>query len=614
MRKKKICACNKKNGFKPGHSIRHYLEADKAEEAEADASQCLPPVTSAGPDSPPSPPHTRGYTRSEKERKHKGQEYFIAHKENVEVLFNTAFRQHLKQSPNCNGDLSLKQEKKTKRRTISSAWSMVCKSCLYESKTQKFYREISKPGQGRGRKQSSLNKALGFALINSPIGVTGFRKLMITLGIEPGSTRGVQLCINRANEEACELKERTLAEQRERLKSGKPVTVEGDSRYNNQIGSSSTPMQYGSQFVCTVIENMTKEGKILGISYGSKLCRDGTRKVRKGEMPLCPNHDGCTATMGQMESIGQEDIQAEEAVRPLKEAGIEVTEITTDGDSKFTTGVKKHFPNVTCLKDSIHYARTQETAIKSAKFSKGMFQGSRADVRNQKQKWFARDIKRRCSAEFTKAYYLSRKIKDKQKRQTKMNELLKETPNAIMMCIQGDCSFCAKYSLVCSGTKEKNFMKKLDLKETVTLNAADKKVLLPILLKRLGPGAVSLTYRLTTTQRAEAFNRKLLSVMPKQTTFMRTYRGRTCMAMLDHNFGFRKMLSVVLDKAGHSVSEGVHTDIENIHKQILYRKAYQQREAFKRNRAKKRAGLFSLYRKLKHKPVTYKKNSTIFQK
>ena len=112
MRKKKICACNKKNGFKPGHSNRHYLEADKAEEAEADASQCLPPVTSAGPDSPPSPPHTRGYTRSEKERKHKGQEYFIAHKENVEVLFNTAFRQHLKQSPNCNGDLSLKQEKK----------------------------------------------------------------------------------------------------------------------------------------------------------------------------------------------------------------------------------------------------------------------------------------------------------------------------------------------------------------------------------------------------------------------------------------------------------------------------------------------------------------------
>ena len=612
---KKFRVSNTHKGFKAGHSNQHYLkENEGGEEApQSPSGSCLLPTeASVSPDSSPSPPRTRGQIQFEKEKMPKDQEYFIAHKQNLELLFNTSFREHMNHSPECGGNLSLKQGKNTTQRVISSVWSVVCKTCSYESKQQKQYREISRTGKGRC--QSSLNNALGFALLNSPIGAAGFRKLMLTLGIDPGSERGIQLCINRANEEAWQLKEKNLAEERKRLKkSGEPVTLEGDSRYNNPIGSASTPMQAASQFTCTMMENMSKEGKIVGISMGSKLCRAGTRQIREGENSACPNHVGCTATMPQMSSIGQEDIQAEEAVRPLKESGIHISEITTDGDSKFTTGVKKHYPNVTCLKDSIHYARAQEKALKSAKFSKGVFKGSTAEVRKQKQNWFARDLKRRCTAEFTSAFHTSKKINKKQHGPTKMNELLKDTPTAILRCIQGDCSLCPKFSFVCTGTTEKNYMKKSDLREAVTLNAEDEKVLLPIILKRLGPQAVKLTYRLTTTQRAEAFNRKLLSVMPKQVTFTRTYRGRTCMALLDHNLGLHRMLNLVLNKAGHSVSEAIYTKIANVYKHLLYRKSYHQKESFKRNRAKKRAGLYSLYRQLKHTPITYKKNSTIFQ-
>ena len=242
-----------------------------------------------------------------------------------------------------------------------------------------------------------------------------------------------------------------------------------------------------------------------------------------------------------------------------------------------------------------------------------MFIGT-ADMRKKKQRWFAKDIRRRCTAEFNKSFHRCKIIKDEEKRKKKMNSLLKKVPEAILKCIEGDCSSCPKKSLVCQGKPDKNFRQKLDLPEKISLSKADKTVLMPILLKRLGPEAIDLTHRNTTTQKSEAFNRKLLSVLPKHSTFIRSYRGRASMAMLGHNLGFARSLNMILHSAGHSVSEEIKVGIDRACKQLMYRRAYQQLRGIKRARALKRSGLFYLYRQMKHKPTTYKKDSTTFTK
>ena len=370
-------------------------------------------------------------------------------------------------------------------------------------------------------------------------------------------------------------------------------------------------MQYGSQYVLTLKES--SGGKIVGLAYGSKLCHEGTRMIREKQKPLCPNHDGCTATMNQLEPIGQEDKQAEQAIKSLKEAGMEVTEITTDGDSKLAAGVRKHFPQVKSLKDNIHFAKTQENAVKKATFSKGMFIGT-ADMRKKKQRWFAKDIRRRCTAEFNKSYHRCKKIKDDEQRKKKMNAYLRHVPHAILKCIQGDCSMCPKHSLVCRGKPDKNFRQKLDLTDKLTLSKADKSTLMPILLKRLGPEAIGLTHKNTTTQRSEAFNKKLTAYLPKSSTFIRTYRGRTSMALLDHNLGFGRLMNRILHTAGHSVSEEIKKRIDMACRQLVYWRAYHAQRGIKRARALKRSGLFHLYRQIKHNSTTYKKDSTTFKK
>ena len=109
--------------FKQGHQYlpRKVRSDDNCAEQEASSTPGL--------DCPHSPaaatPHTRAHT-SEKKLLPNIHEYFIAHKEKLETLFNESFSKHQQHYPSCTGYLKLNQT--TQKRGLSSTWYITCRN------------------------------------------------------------------------------------------------------------------------------------------------------------------------------------------------------------------------------------------------------------------------------------------------------------------------------------------------------------------------------------------------------------------------------------------------------------------------------------------------------
>ena len=439
---------------------------------------------------------------------------------------------------------------------------------------------------------------------------------MLALGIDPGSTRGMQNYLNQASVMIELLSEENMKMERRKLRCHGTISVECDTRYNNPIGNPNTPQQYASQAVFSMFENMTREKKVIAIQTASKLCLEGAKLIRQEIKPLCPDHPGCTATISQTQSIGMEDQYAESAANVLKKDDVTLNDVTADGDSRITKGIRRVYgDSVDSLKDAIHFTKAHEKSIARANFSYTMFPGPQKE-REKKIKFFAKDLKRRCKAEFDSAFKKCKATKTACKRKKQLKAFLSKTHLAVLRCLQGDCSMCKRHSHVCNATKKKNFRQKSILTEPFKITAGDRRTLLTLILKRLGPQAIDLTHKNSNTQKSESFNRKLNKSYPKCSTFIRSYRGRVGAAILDNNLGFTGCLSMMHRVAQHKVSANIKKKIAITEKFRNYSRMYQRTSAFKRKRALRRLGLFRLYVNSRFTSETkgYKKDVTIYSK
>ena len=340
------------------------------------------PAGSNAPDSD-CPEGTPPVTRSQSEKnkrlgKHSDYEYFIVEKNKLETLANTSFRMHLQKSPSCKGFLHLN---KVKQWSISSIWQFVCDTCPYIGEPHKMYVEVET--NTKGRKASSLNRAMGIALTKSPIGVAVCTEMFLTLGIDPGSQRGMQDNLNKSSDLIHSLASENMRDEREKLKKYPELAVEVDTRYNNPLRSPNTPFQGGTQAIFTVAENMTPEKKIISATFASKVCRTGSRQLAYGLQVTCPNHQGCTATMPPQEAIGKEETYAKESALVLKNDNLNLGTVTHDQDSGQLKGIQSVFPNVVSLKDSRHFSQSQRKQINKTQFSNNMFVGKTKRVRKK---------------------------------------------------------------------------------------------------------------------------------------------------------------------------------------------------------------------------------------
>ena len=191
-------------------------------------------------------------------------EYLILNKSKLEIMCNQSFRQHIDQYSKCQGTLCIK---KVEQWSISSTLKFVCDTCSYDGKPYRMYTDVG--SNSRGRKASTLHRALGAALTKSPIGVSVLNEIFLTLGIDPGSKRGMQINLNKSSDLVECLAAENMPQERRKLHKYSEVNIEVDTRYNNPIKSPNTPFQGGTQAVFTVAENMTPEKK----NYQHNICQ-----------------------------------------------------------------------------------------------------------------------------------------------------------------------------------------------------------------------------------------------------------------------------------------------------------------------------------------------------
>ena len=535
---------------------------------------------------------TRSQTSQLQENK---DEYIIINISCLEGAWNSSNQQHRVNSPQCLGFLNMQKELQS---CLSTSWSLRCDSCTFHSETYRMFKTV--PTAARGRKPSSLNRALGVALVKSPIGATVFSEIFLTLGINPGSVQGLTDIINAGSEICTNLCDQNTAAERQKLKHVPDVAIEGDARYNNHINGN-TPFQAGTQVTWTVCENVSPEKKIIHVVTENKLCTQGARLRTKGEHVSCPeSHPGlCTATMKASESIGSEGRLASQSACVLKKEEIPLKIFTTDCDCEMANAFKEHFPNAEWLKDSVHFSRSQKKAIKAAKFSDTMFPGTKVN-RQRNQRWFAEDVRQRCCAEMTAAINRSTHMKDGSLKIAKTNAFLLQTPQAIVDCYQGNCHSCRDSSLVCSGESSyawpKHFQSSRS-KNQLNMTDSDKVLLKRLICKRLGPEAVKQTYLNTNTQKTEAVHRAYSKTNPKNITSPRNFAGRIGAAVLNVNLGFAGSTCLVQSAVGHNVAGDIRKEIEKRSKYNADRKDIKKKLEIKKRRVIQRASKYRLYEK-----------------
>ena len=538
-------------------------------------------------------------------------QYILGKKNHLEKLFNFSFKKHAEFKKNCPGHLKLKH---IHQNLISGTWSLACDKCQWVGEPTKLYDEYFRDGRvNKGKKNSTLNDTLGFALLSSPIGAHNFSELFLKLGLDPGSLSGLNKLLRRVGKQMVDLGEDVLKETRERTKQyTQRWIVSSDTRYNNPLFSNSTPFQYGSQAVTTTVEEVTGQHMIVHCGTFNKLCTTAERLRKKGVIVKCPGHDNCTANRQKIDSIGDEGHYGEKMANDLKAEGIDLAIACIDGDTKQKKGLKRVNEETKIQSDSRHLGESQKKKIKMCSFSEEMFpvkKKNEADLKSQ----FANDLTKRCTAEFNVAHKRVKKFKnDPTKMKKKLNNLFKPLPNTIVQCYLGSHEECKQHSFVCNPPKQ--IWPKLCLDENqktgIYMCESDQNKVKELIGLRLGENAVEMTYLNLNTQKVEAINRKFNKTNPKNVTNVRNFPARIFSSVVDQNLGFTEATHRMHTLAQHSVCGNIKTKIKKFEDRDKLIKKKKQSRLYKNKRVAKIVELYRLHRQRRQNDdLLYRKHS-----
>ena len=485
---------------------------------------------------------------------------------------------------------------KTESRLLSASIKMKCLSCKYVGDSSKLYRESESDSHRRGRRHSTLNDALGMALVASSIGATVFTQICLRLGLDPGSKSGIQNQIDRSSSQMKEINEESMRAIRTKL-GNEELNISGDTMYNNR-NKSNGPSQPGTQAYTTFIANNSPDKPIIWHHTANMLCTYGSKLSLKGEDAPCPNHSGCTANLPATAVIGNEGGYSSLAAKALRDEGMTVASITSDGDARTAKSFKDIFEDVEDFKDLRHISKNLEASVKKTEFSATMFPGTKKTYEYERKR-FATHIRLRCDREFTTAQKIASKNAPKKETiKQRLIENLKDVPEKIIACYRGLCkenpSACS-YScpnVSTSQADDDDIFKKCGIMD---MTAKDIKLVLGIINRRLGKGAIEKTYLSFNTQKNEGVNRALCKTVPKNITSPRNVYGRISAAILNVNVGFAESTKQMHSKAGHKVSRNIQKKIESHSKSLEYLKKYKAQPRVKNTRHFKRRIKFRKY-------------------
>lgn len=545
--------------------------------------------------------------------------YRIFHCGKVEELWNIGIAGHRDWSPRCRGRLEWDMDFETQ---WGLCWMerLLCKSCQYQSPSMKLYDEVQagKPG----RKSGGPNRALQVGLSHCMIGNSAMRDLLLTLNIPAPSEFGMQRQANNISQVLEDLNKEDMDERLGRLvkkceykvgnESIAPIIIEGDCRYNNALWTSAgkTPYQPATQAVYTISENVTAQKQIIGLGLKNKLCKKAETLRKSSKNISCPNHSGhCSANIDPEDPIANEGQMVSEIFTNMfeKHPNLAVKYFTTDGDSRAFSGLQaiqaeKSPVIVNQMRDPRHLSENMRHAIKREKFGLQMFPGHNKTTRDKQQSSFALELSKRCTAEFEACH---RKNKGDL---AKMREDLATVPNTLLLCYQGDCTQCNKYSFVCGSNKKIPWVKGFQQQNMeIYPNDTDKELLLSCINMRLGYDVLAKTHLNTSTQKTEAFNRVLSRCNPKSVTLKRNFPGRAHSATHLTNCGIAESTRSKCAAVGAPLLSGtrVFTQLKHKDQRVRYIRSKMKSPSYKAGRIDRRVQRYQKYHEKNAETIIY---------
>lgn len=532
-------------------------------------------------------------------------EYFIASKNKIETLMNQGFNDHKKEKPKCLGGSLLLE--RTNHVIISTEWQLVCSKCDFKSAKCKMYDEY-KRHKGETEK-STLNDALGFALLKSAIGPTGFHELCLFLGIDPGSKSHLQDLISDCGNMMLVLGEEIIHETRQKLlqQYGSAWILSNDTTYNNRLISNSSPFAGGTMAVSTTVEEMSGQRLVVDLVTASKLpapvYRSGPNKGNVIDLQ--------TIYLKPQDDIANEGLYAQKTAESLKNSNITIQTLGADSDSRVRGGVKNVFPDFLPQQDTQHFNKSFKNKLKATEFSNQMFmkKNKKKQITKlrkiKKQGYLAQDIAARCYSEFNRVHKKCKKIKNKDKLKATLKQKLSHLPETIADCYQGNHKRCKKYSYVCQPPLRLSVKKYYPKKLNMTRD--DRTRLINLLNWRFGDASIEKLFMNINTQKVEALHRKYLKVNPKSITCRRNFRARILSSVVDTNLGLSGSVARVHMRISHQICRKVKLRLEMHENHILNQRAYHKSCMAKNRRVNKISNLIVLHNQKRKE----KKNSSI---
>ena len=536
--------------------------------------------------------------------------YKIYHTYHLMQMMNSAFKDHAMNKPACPGDLVLDQSREEKRGLV---WreALMCKMCNYKSEMFKLYDEVETGNNTKGRRAATANVGLNVALMSTPIASTSAVKIFAGCLIPPPSVHGITKNARKVGKSIISKNRQDMKRRRKQLqklnewkgRSSSELYAQSDGMYNNPLysGVGRTPFQPATQCTYTVAENMTQDNQIVAVACVNKLCSKHGVHTQEDECDV--KSDECSCTLSLESNIGDEERWAELCFRDLKNDGLEVKCITTDGDSKaYKAATNLHVQNVTQTLpihqlDTRHFEENHRKQMKNSPAVLEMMPGNTKAYRLYLRNRFALDLSKRCQAEFQA---ISEDIGGD------LQLFVKKARNcivAIKMCYGGRHGHCQQYSSVCMKSMDKNwFSKSIFLTNNFKINLLNPKyeqTLIECIEYRLGDDALAMTYLNSNTQKVEGTNRAIKRSVPNNVTFSRNYEARVHCAINSVNNGPGNSLRSLLEAAGCQVPTGgrVDTSLSALQRISSRKKQNERSAAFKAKRRARRLKLFALYDK-----------------
>lgn len=546
--------------------------------------------------------------------------YRFFHAKKVCELFNEAIKGHREKMPKCDGDLIFDTASEIQ---WGAAWreKLTCMKCGYLSPRRKLYTTVA--SMKRGAKAATINVGIQVGMLQTGMGNSGLRKVFNAANCPAPGKSSMQKTSNKV----CKMAEKTNKDDMKRicneLKEVKrarglcedaPINVEMDARYNNPISGSggATPFQAGTQMTNATSENLTGEKQVINVQNNSKLCQKCS--LARGKGKKAQPHD-CTMNLKLSDPIGDERKCAKEGLSELLENGVTVNIVTTDPDGSAFRGAEDlYVEGKTAVRprhniDTVHVTRNTKKKTKNTNFSNKMFKGCKTKKDTKAMtKRFANDLGSRCHAEHAAA------LKHYRGNTDRVSRKIPEIKSAMIQCYRGSHHLCVRSSFVCKGKKRNNWVVKSSyLPNDFELGSptdVDLHELNQCIDYRLGRTTLTKTQHLLNSNKSEAVQHSISSVVPKNKTFSRNYSGRVHAKIHSLNNGVGEAIVAQCQNSGAPITAGtrVARSLKAMQEDEKNNKlAKKTRQAIRKRYIKRR----TLYELHKQKQGAYVKNQSL---